>query len=68
MDYHILREFADSWALLMLFCIFVGVVIWVFRPGVRKIHDEVASIPFRHEDKPAVQSAPTARVDRGTTL
>jgi cytochrome c oxidase cbb3-type subunit 4 len=52
----------------MLFCIFVGVVIWVFRPGVRKIHDEVASIPFRHEDKPAVQSAPTARVDRGTTL
>ena len=72
MNYHILREFADSWALLSLFCIFVGVIIWVFRPGSRKIHADVAGIPFRHEDKPAAEtarpSAPVARADRGATL
>ncbi|WP_172300367.1 cbb3-type cytochrome c oxidase subunit 3 [Pseudoruegeria sp. HB172150] len=53
MDYHILREIADSWALLVLFLFFIGVVAWAFRPGSRKIHEDSASIPFRNEDKPA---------------
>ncbi|WP_376874589.1 cbb3-type cytochrome oxidase subunit 3 [Albirhodobacter sp. R86504] len=65
MDYHILREFADSWALLSLFCVFVFVILWVFRPGVRKVHEDVASIPFRHEDKPAPRGASAARTDEG---
>ena len=51
--YSLLREFADSWMLLALFVIFVGVVIWAFRPGSRRVHDDIANIPFRHEDKPA---------------
>lgn len=51
--YSTLREFADSWMLLFLFLIFIGVAIWVIRPGSRKIHEDTASIPFRHEDKPA---------------
>ena len=51
--YSLLREFADSWMLLALFAFFVGMVIWVFRPGSTKIYQDPAGIPFRHEDKPA---------------
>ena len=51
--YSLLREFADSWMLLVLFTFFVGVVIWVFRPGATKVYSDPAGIPFRHEDKPA---------------
>lgn len=53
MDYHILREFADSWAMLALFLFFIGAVIFALRPGSRKVHEDIANIPFRHDDKPA---------------
>ncbi|MDI3336961.1 cbb3-type cytochrome c oxidase subunit 3 [Defluviimonas aestuarii] len=51
--YTITRQFADSWALLALFLVFLGVVLWAFRPGSRRVHDDISNIPFRHEDKPA---------------
>jgi cytochrome c oxidase cbb3-type subunit 4 len=51
--YSALRQFADSWALLALFLFFIGVVVWVFRPGASKTYKDPANIPFRHEDKPA---------------
>jgi len=51
--YSFLREFADSWMLLTLFAFFIGVVIFVFRPGASKAYENPANIPFRHEDKPA---------------
>jgi cytochrome c oxidase cbb3-type subunit 4 len=51
--YTLLREFADSWMLLLLFGFFIGVILWVFRPGATKIYEDPAGIPFRHEDKPA---------------
>lgn len=51
--YSLFREFADSWALLALFLIFAAVVFWAFRPGSRRVHQDTANIPFRHEDKPA---------------
>ena len=54
-----LRAFADSWALLALFAFFIGVVIWVMRPGARDTYANVADIPFRNEDAPA-QPARTA--------
>lgn len=50
--YSLLREFADSWMLLVLFTIFVGVFLWVIRPGSREIHRDTASIPFRNDDAP----------------
>jgi cytochrome c oxidase cbb3-type subunit 4 len=50
--YSLLREFADSWALLSLTLIFLGIVGWAWRPGSRKVHDDSAKIPFRHDDKP----------------
>ncbi|MFY0662199.1 MAG: cbb3-type cytochrome c oxidase subunit 3 [Shimia sp.] len=51
--YSFLREFADSWMLLFLFLFFLAIVLWVFRPGASTEYKDTASIPFRHEDKPA---------------
>ncbi|MBU2981559.1 cbb3-type cytochrome c oxidase subunit 3 [Lentibacter algarum] len=52
--YSLLRQFADSWMLLSLFTFFVVMAAWVFfRPGSSKTYEDVANIPFRHEDKPA---------------
>ncbi|MCK8464920.1 cbb3-type cytochrome c oxidase subunit 3 [Aliiroseovarius sp. S1339] len=50
--YSLLREIADSWVLLAMFVFFLAVVVWAFRPGSRKVHEDTANIPFRHEDKP----------------
>ena len=47
--YSLMREFADSWALLALFCFFVGAFVWVWRPGSRPIHDDAARSIFRDE-------------------
>jgi len=55
--YSVMRQFADSWGMLFLFGVFVFVVFWAFRPGSRKVHDDIANIPFRNEDKPAVDEA-----------
>ncbi|HBS49670.1 MAG TPA: CcoQ/FixQ family Cbb3-type cytochrome c oxidase assembly chaperone [Rhodobacteraceae bacterium] len=52
-EYTFLRQFADSWMLLALFLFFIGVIVWVFRPGSSKKYRDTANIPFRHEDAPA---------------
>lgn len=52
--YSFLRELADSWALLALTLFFVGVVLFVFRPGSRKLQRDAAESIFRHESRPAV--------------
>ncbi|MFN7223793.1 MAG: cbb3-type cytochrome oxidase subunit 3 [Paracoccaceae bacterium] len=57
-----LREFADSWALLSLFVIFLGVIAWVWRPGSRKAHDDAAKSIFRNDKKPAEGDSPDGRV------
>ncbi|MGL5011879.1 MAG: cbb3-type cytochrome c oxidase subunit 3 [Paracoccaceae bacterium] len=51
--YEILRQFADSWVLLALTCIFLGVILYAFRPGSRPAQHEAATVIFRHEDAPA---------------
>ena len=51
--YSLMREFADSWALLALFSIFIFVIFWALRPGSAPVHDDAAQVPFRHEDAPA---------------
>jgi cytochrome c oxidase cbb3-type subunit 4 len=60
--YSLMREFADSWALLVLFALFVGVVVWAFRPGSRAVHTDVSQIPFRNVDRPARPSVPKETV------
>jgi cytochrome c oxidase cbb3-type subunit 4 len=49
MSYDLLRSFADSWGLLIMFGFFIGVVIYAFRPGSRKVYDEVARIPLKND-------------------
>ena len=51
--YSLTREFADSWGLLALFLFFLGVILWVLRPGSTKQYRDTADIPFRHENTPA---------------
>jgi len=51
--YTLTRAFADSWGLLALVLFFLGVIVWVFRPGGSAQHRDCAEIPFRYEDKPA---------------
>ena len=51
--YNMLAAFADRWLLLLLSGFFLGVLIWVFRPGSTKTYENPAGIPFRNEDKPA---------------
>ncbi|MDN2582414.1 cbb3-type cytochrome c oxidase subunit 3 [Aquibium sp. ELW1220] len=49
MDYHTMREFADSWGLLFLTLFFVGVVLFAFRPGSKKSAEEAAQIPLKDD-------------------
>ena len=51
--YTLLREFADSWALLSLFAIFVGIAAWAWRPGSSPAQQAAARSIFEHETKPA---------------
>ncbi|MDP3897363.1 MAG: cbb3-type cytochrome c oxidase subunit 3 [Mesorhizobium sp.] len=52
MDYHFMREFADSWGLLFLALFFVGVVIFAFRPGSKKQAEDAANIPLKDDERP----------------
>jgi len=47
--YDVMRQFADSWGLLFLTLVFVGILAWVFRPGSRTRYREQADIPFKYE-------------------
>ncbi|WP_116133665.1 cbb3-type cytochrome c oxidase subunit 3 [Tropicimonas sp. IMCC34043] len=62
--YSFLRELADSWALLALVLFFVGVIVWVFRPGSAKAQRDSANIIFRHDDAPAAAAELDPKEDR----
>lgn len=47
--YTAMRHFADSWGLLFMVLIFLGVVVYAFRPGSRKNADEAARIPLKDD-------------------
>ena len=49
MDYSLLRQFADSWGLLYLFLLFIGVITFTFRPGSKAKADQIAKIPFEED-------------------
>jgi len=52
MDYETLRHFADSYALAALVALFVGIVLYIFRPGARRNADEAARIPLKEDQRP----------------
>lgn len=51
--YGLLREFADSWALVALTLVFIGVAVWAWRPGSARLHEDAAKSIFRNDVKPA---------------
>lgn len=51
--YSFLRTLADSWALLALMLVFVGMVVFVFRPSGRRVQKDAAESIFRNETRPA---------------
>ena len=51
--YTFLRQLADSWALLLMFGLFLGVILWAFRPGSRTVHHDAATSIFRNDTRPA---------------
>lgn len=63
-SYSLLRQFADSWVLLVLFLVFVGVLIWAFRPGSRRTHQDIAESIFRNDKKPASEDEAEEDADR----
>lgn len=56
-SYSWLRQFADSWVLLALFLVFVAVLLWAYRPGSRRTHQDIAESIFRNESNPAPAGA-----------
>lgn len=55
--YSLLRHLADSWALLLMTLLFLGMIVWVMRPAGRRLHDQAAMSIFENEDRPARGSA-----------
>ncbi|WP_353216775.1 cbb3-type cytochrome c oxidase subunit 3 [Sandarakinorhabdus sp.] len=47
--YELLRQFADSWALLAMVVLFLGLIGWTFRPGARRHLDDAARSIFRSD-------------------
>jgi cytochrome c oxidase cbb3-type subunit 4 len=45
-DYHLLREFADSWGLLFMLLTFLVLIGWTFLPGSRERHHDAANMIF----------------------
>lgn len=49
MDHETLRHLADTWGLLSLVIMFLLIVLFTFRPGSRKWHDDAAKIPLKED-------------------
>ncbi|WP_447761426.1 cbb3-type cytochrome c oxidase subunit 3 [Sphingopyxis panaciterrae] len=50
MSYDALRHFADSWGLLAMAVLFLGLVTWPFRKGARHHHDDAANMIFKEDE------------------
>lgn len=46
MSYDSFRHFADSWGLVYMFAVFIGVVAMMFLPGAAKRAKQAANIPL----------------------
>lgn len=51
--YSFLRTLADSWMLVGLVAVFIGVILFLWRPGARKEQQDAAESIFQNEDRPA---------------
>ncbi len=49
MTYQDISYFAQTWGLLYLIILFVGMLIYAFRPWAKKKFDNAALIPFKED-------------------
>lgn len=63
--YEFLRHMADSWFLLLMTLMFLGIIVWAFRPGSRALHQDVATSIFRNDDRPAASVPTQAKMKEG---
>lgn len=47
--YDILRHFADSWGLLAMVLLFIGLSAWPFRPSARKDNEAAKNMIFAED-------------------
>lgn len=59
--YAFLRNFADSWHLLFMTVLFIGIGVWAFRPGSKAVHSDAADQIFRNDDTPASDTVRPAK-------
>jgi cytochrome c oxidase cbb3-type subunit IV len=48
--YDQLRHFADSYGLIALLVLFLGLCLWVFRPGAKEHNREAARSIFKEDE------------------
>lgn len=48
--YELLRHLADSWGLLVMTLIFLGLCAWPFRPGARTMNDAAARMILQDDE------------------
>ncbi len=48
--YDFLRHLADSWGLLLMLAIFIGLCAWPFRPGSKERNRQAAEAIFKDEN------------------
>tara|TARA_R110000787_G_scaffold10415_7_gene35364 strand:- start:9440 stop:9589 length:150 start_codon:yes stop_codon:yes gene_type:complete len=49
MDYATVASFAQTWGLVYMVALFVGVLIYAFRPSAKKKFDAAAQMPLRED-------------------
>ena len=47
--YQAATDFAEGWGLCAMFAVFLAFVIWPFRRGARRHHDDAANIIFKDD-------------------
>lgn len=50
MTYNTLRHLADSWGLIFMVIVFIGLCVWPFRPGARERNESAANLIFKDDD------------------
>jgi len=48
--YDTLRHLADSWGLVAMGAVFLGLCLWPFRPGAKSVNAEAANSIFKDEN------------------
>jgi cytochrome c oxidase cbb3-type subunit 4 len=45
----LLEQLAANWMLVAMVTLYVGAILWAFRPGTRDTHKDIADIPLRND-------------------